>query len=81
MTKIWATIGAIITAIIGGLFMRNRYVENKNDELEHEIKIKDKQTEIRRDQDQSKSEILEDEKKRIKNAHAPGYTADDLNKL
>jgi hypothetical protein len=81
MTKIWSAIVAILTAITGALFIRNRYVEDKNEKLESEIKVKDKKEEIRKDQGKARTEILEDEKRRIKDADTSGYTADDLNKL
>lgn len=79
--KIWTWITGGLLALVGilaGLLkIRNTQYKDTKDKLE----VREKAVEIRKDQDEAKTEILTEETDRVKKADRTGYTADDLNKL
>jgi len=79
--RIWTWItGGLLTlvGILAGLLkIRNAQYKDTKDKLE----VREKAVEIRKDQDEAKTEILTEETDRVKKADRTGYTADDLNKL
>ena len=67
-----------MVGILAGLLkIRNAQYKDTKDKLE----VREKAVEIRKDQDEAKTEILTEETDRVKKADRTGYTADDLNKL
>lgn len=67
-----------MVGILAGLLkIRNTQYKNTKDKLE----VREKAVEIRKDQEEAKTEILTEETERVKKADRTGYTADDLNKL
>lgn len=75
----WITGGLLALAgiLAGMLKIRNTQYKDTKDKLE----VREKAVEIRKGQEEAKTEILIEEKQRVKKADRTGYTADDLNKL
>ena len=56
---------AALSILVAVMFAALKFMSNKNKELKREVKIKDKQTEIRREQDKIKKEVIENEDNKI----------------
>lgn len=61
----WAKITGALGAIIGFLLILLKFKNDKIEKLDHENKVNEKVKEIRKEQDEIKEEIINDEEKRI----------------
>lgn len=77
--KIIAGLSILVTI----MFVALKFISNKNNKLEREIKVKSKQVEIRNDQDEIKKEVIKNEGSKIEEAKSNlnGSRADKLNSV
>lgn len=80
--NIWHKITAFMAAALAICWLVIKRLAGKNKKLKHELKVKDRATEIRQAQEEATGLILEDEEDRIaqKTKEKRVYTADELNK-
>ena len=62
---IWAKITGALSIIVGFLLVRNKYLNAKNDKLEHDADIKDFKAEAAEKQIKDNKEILDNEQAEI----------------
>jgi len=64
-TGIWPKITAAFAAVIGLMFIRAKYQADKIEDLEHENKIIEKESEIKTEQAEFKAGVVDAEQKKI----------------
>lgn len=65
LSSIWAKLVAFMGVVIAGLLAFIKFRSDKIERLEEKTEVSDKLNDIRETQEESKKEILKDEKKRI----------------